>query len=175
LWQLSANGAGTNVEPTTPAGWTVWRNIYSDGTTNGQTIFYRFASSEPASYSATTVAGKWVGVMGAYRGVDPTTPSDATPTTASSDVAASITTVTDGAWVLVHARDLVASGFAGVTYTVSSGTIRAQAVQTSGVSNAIAGYSDQIQATAGSVTPVLDDPANTSAPTRVTSALRPAT
>ncbi len=59
---------------TDPAGWnTVTGNPVSP--TNGRgKVFWRIASSEPASYTITFGSEKWVGMMMAYSGCDATTP-----------------------------------------------------------------------------------------------------
>lgn len=100
---------------TPPSGWTLRVDEQATGGTPGSpptlSIWYRFASGEePASYTwSASVANGLIGALVAYRGVDSSTPfdaSDVAATGASGEVdPGSITTVTDGAFV-------VAVGFA---------------------------------------------------------------
>jgi hypothetical protein len=95
----------------TPSGWVnipAW--TISSGTAARHSFgAYRVASSEPASYNLTTADPAeevWGAVMLAYRGVDSSTQLDATPVGDITQVDTnngdppSITTVTNGAWVV---------------------------------------------------------------------------
>lgn len=94
--------------PTTPTGFTQVGATATVGTgANGASkVCYRFAASEPATYSISqTGGGTIVPFMYALSGVDTTTPFDVNPTWAASTagttaVAPSITTSTPGAVLL---------------------------------------------------------------------------
>lgn len=176
LWQLSSQLV---TQPPTPAGWGVWRAVLSAGTNHGSTIFFRIASSEPASYSPTLTSSKWSSILAVYAGQD-TTASDATPTTvigvAGTINAAAITTVTAGAFVTAGGSGVTTSGVINTAWTDSAGNLRATHTQTAAAATNIhAGWSDQVKATAGSYDPNLTfTPTGGVRAAAITSAIRPA-
>lgn len=178
LWSLSVSGT-TPANPSPPAGWSTWQATFGNGSNIEVTIFYRIASSEPASYTISGLtAARWTGIMSAYRGVDTTTPQDATPVTATGTSAPSITTVTDNAWVVTHGKGLTASGAIGAVWATSTGTIAGTVTQTqAAATNDTQGTGYQTKTPAGAVTPTLTVSGGgaMSGQIRITSALRPST
>ena len=92
---VTTNGETTTISP--PAGWTAIRgDAYSAA--GRQQMWYRVASSEPANYTWTVVAGSSLaGGIISLSGVDTTTPTDGDTGAASNDgltsiIAPSITT-----------------------------------------------------------------------------------
>lgn len=134
--------------PTPPAGWTQMADA-TIGTTRRVTMWYRVVASaagEGASYQWTSItSGRTSGMIARYSGVDNATPIDVTASSNSdTNVAASITTVTNGA--------MLVSAF-GVNRTASSGTCTAPGTMTkqyeaSGSGRDLA-FADETFATAG--------------------------
>lgn len=168
LWAIS----GGTATPATPSGWSPWASHVN---TNKLTIFYRFASSEPASYTASGLtAGSYTAEMSAYRGVDQTTPQDATPTTGTSSVP-SITTVTPNAYAVVHGKCKSATGVTNTNWTSSNGTVAGQTTMTtSGSTNDTSATTYLARPTAGAVTVGLQASGTVTSQIRISSALRPA-
>lgn len=117
IWRISSTSANP---PALLAGWNEITPTVTVGA--GCSLYwYRIASSEPASYTTAVFgsAGRSVGVMSAYSGVDNTTPFDvATPTPVTGTTAfgsLSITPVTPGALVLSMARAQVGTAVLGTT------------------------------------------------------------
>jgi hypothetical protein len=75
LLSIFGNSA-TGPSITDPTGWTLLDGPTQAGSTSGplSKVWYRIASSEPASYNITVSTSRWVGVMTAYSGVDTATP-----------------------------------------------------------------------------------------------------
>jgi hypothetical protein len=170
LWEL----AGVLGTASAPTGWLSWAAVTNAA--SRLSIFYRFASSEPASYTATVPSGRWNGIMSAYRGVDQTTPQDATPTTASSATTPAIVTATNGAYALSHGMAISASGVTNTNWTSSNGSIAGQTTQTQGAAtNDTSAAAYLARPTAGSVTVNLVGSGTLSTQCRISSALRPAT
>jgi hypothetical protein len=168
LWEL----AGVLGTASAPTGWLSWAAVTNAA--SRLSIFYRFASSEPASYTATVPSGRWNGIMSAYRGVDQTTPQDATPTTASSATTPAIVTATNGAYALSHGMAISASGVTNTNWTSSNGSIAGQTTQTQGAAtNDTSAAAYLARPTAGSVNLVGSGTLSTQC--RISSALRPAT
>jgi len=151
-----------NASWTPPSGWTEYVPEMDTGgspvTPPTLTVYYRRASSEPSSYTW-TLSASGRGLMGAmlsYRNVDSLTPFDASYTTATGTSGTpnppSITTVTEGAWV-------VATGFSDndvpVYTALSSGyTVRVNSADDSGSGNgANLGICDLLVAAAGATNP----------------------
>jgi hypothetical protein len=113
LMILFVASSGTANTWTTPAGWTVWKSNF-----NGRAIYYRTASSEPASYTITqsgsatsdgyilTYRFATIDVIGGYGSAG------------SPSVAPSITTTANNAIVFYS---VVSGGQADATYTTPSG------------------------------------------------------
>lgn len=172
LWVASGNVA--TVAPT-PAGW----NVYQTGTGTAQnlSIFYRFASNEPASYTHSTLtSGKWAFTMAGFSGVDATTPLDvAVPAYVAGTTAVAfpaITPVTSGAWILAVAH---VQGATGATFAFTNGNTDALVVvnqPASGInaSNAIA----RRAWTTGAFTPTMTYTGTSTRTLGATGALRPA-
>ena len=169
LWAIS----GGSALPATPSGWSSWAAAVN---TNRLTIFYRFASSEPASYTASGLtAGTYSAIMSAYRGVDQTTPQDATPLTGTSSVP-SITTVTPNAYALSHGKCKSASGVTNTVWTSTNGSVAGTTTTTLGAStNDTSGAMYMPRPTPGAIQ-VNCVPSGTGQTTqcRISSALRPA-
>ena len=139
LMILLVTSAGTANNWTTPAGWTVWSANF-----NGRAIYYRTASSEPASYtitqsgSATSAAyiltynNATIDVMGSYG------------TAANPSVAPSITTTANNATVFYF----VASGGQD-TNTYSTPTNFTPLVSDLGPTRPCSAAFSRVQATAG--------------------------
>jgi hypothetical protein len=109
---IVASGTSANTW-TTPSGWTVWK-----ATANARAIYYRTASSEPASYtitqSSSTTSG---GYILTYRNAAIDAMGNYSPS-ANPTVAPSITTTFNNAYVF----DFIASPSNGsVTYTTPTG------------------------------------------------------
>ena len=88
---------------TSPAGWNIIfaNSVPASSTSSHASIFWRLASSEPASYTITTTSGRATGVMIALTGADTAAPIDvsgsAVDTTAGlTAVAPTVTAVTAG-------------------------------------------------------------------------------
>lgn len=103
IWVLAGN---IITDPAVPAGgWTV---VQSSTTTAIRLVTLRHLvdGSEGGSFAATVASARWVGVMAAYSGVDPSTPIDVTPPTATTGTTlpswpnANQTPVTPGRWIL---------------------------------------------------------------------------
>jgi hypothetical protein len=114
LW-FQLTGFTEAPDPTPPAGWSVipgWASPTdtSDSSFNVETRgWYRFASSEPANYTATHVTCSSQAVMVAYSGVDPSTPFDVSAMIASGNgptaTVPGLTPVTDGAMIVWFNHD----------------------------------------------------------------------
>jgi len=120
LWTLVTN----SINPATAqAGWSTW----STGTTTGlsQTTFWRYASSEPASYTATGLgSGRWGGAMVAYRGVDQTTPQDISFPASNQGTTATtypqVSPITSGAWIVPIGSIVGPSAVVDVTWVAGN-------------------------------------------------------
>jgi hypothetical protein len=137
IWHMIANNATV---ASTPAGW----NVVKTGTTttHNQSIFWRVAASEPASYThAALTSAKWTFSMYAFSGVDNTTPLDiasaSIPAMTAGTTAVTlpaITPVTAGAWIIGTGS---AIGATTATFAFSSsnsdGTVVLNQPATSGV------------------------------------------
>ncbi|MEM9336909.1 MAG: SpvB/TcaC N-terminal domain-containing protein, partial [Patescibacteria group bacterium] len=174
---------------TTPVGWTrqtALDGVESPGQDRTTGIFTRIAASEPSTYSLTHTDGgaeQWSSVIIAYRGVDQSQPLDVTPTGShyqantndSNPPNSAITTVTDGAQVVLISaltHDDITTGLAPTGYTMrvdhSGGPIDHRQIQ----------IADKAVSSAGTETPGdwLNTVNNTVAESNVaTLALRPAT
>ena len=122
LWTLVGNN---NTAAPTPSGWTVWKT--STTTAHNQSTFYRVASSEPASYTATGLAsGRWGAGMLALRGVDQTTPADITfpaqVNGTSTLTYPAATPVTAGAWIVAIGSINGPSGTTNVNWSAGNVT-----------------------------------------------------
>jgi hypothetical protein len=102
FWIVRANASDSNL--TLPSGWT---QVAFDGGQNPTIkLAYKVASGEGTNYTFTTNASRLQGAwIGRFSGVDTGSPSDATPNTnvllsVSSVTVTSITTTTNGAFVL---------------------------------------------------------------------------
>lgn len=156
VWRWS--GAGSATVAATPTGWT----LLQSGTTtvNAMAVWYRIASSEPASYTLGTLGAsmRTTGTMSAYSGVDTVTPWDvATPafvagTTATTSPA--ITPVTAGAWVFGFGDANVASGVTNTTFSSSNLTaIDGQVSSTQGAATNNVGAIGHFVWSSGAFTP----------------------
>lgn len=118
LWRISDT---TTTIPATPAGWTLL--VSGTATATMVVIWWRIAASEPASYTtaAFATAGRRIGIMSAYSGVDTTTPFDvATPALVAGTTAITcpaITPISAGAWVLGVANATVALNVTTTTFS----------------------------------------------------------
>jgi hypothetical protein len=141
----------------TLAGWTQRQS--GVGGASSLQVWYRFASSEPASYTtAARTASRAFGVMAAFSGVDATTPWDVTEAAMVAGTTAfagpAVTPVTAGAWILGIADCLVASGVINTVLSSSNTTIDGQTTSTSGASTNMAGaISHQLWSGSGALTP----------------------
>lgn len=128
IWTLVANNV--TVAPT-PSGWSVWQTNSTTGL--NQSSFYRIASSEPSSYTASGLtSARWGAAMIALRGVDTTTPQDVSFPAAINGTTAfswpAITPATSGAWVLaISAMQLSGTGITDVTWTGGNVTVDSDA------------------------------------------------
>ncbi|MBI2967953.1 MAG: T9SS type A sorting domain-containing protein [Bacteroidetes bacterium] len=101
-----AQGYPTSSGATPPAGWTLIRyDGLNDGSTIGSWLYYKVAgASEPSTYDFSVSTGlNLVGVIMAYRGIDPASPIQASGganTSGTSHSTPSINTTTDSAVVL---------------------------------------------------------------------------
>lgn len=155
VWRYSETG--TNI-PTTPAGWTLATS--GSTTSTSVTIWYRVASSEPASYTTGTLvtSGRHIGIMSAYSGVDNTTPFDvATPALVAGTTATTcpaITPVTVGAWVLGIGNANVGTGVINTTFSSGNLTaVDAQVTSTNGAQTNNVGATGHFAWTSGAFTP----------------------
>jgi hypothetical protein len=123
--------AGTNSTVNTPAGWTpMTGSPWDNGGAAGLAIFYRIASSEPASYTITlTAAAKVTAAMLSYSGVSASAPFDGNA--AESNTSANNTATPTTPSISVTASDVAVSVISTINTdamsTVSPGTIRADA------------------------------------------------
>ena len=109
---LVLNGGNSTVY-TTPAGWTLWF-----ATTNVTAVFYKTASSEPASYTVTgSTATTAIGFMLAYRNAAINVMGALSATTANPIVAPAITTTATNTVVIAFIRN----GGVSETFTTPSG------------------------------------------------------
>jgi hypothetical protein len=122
-------------------------------------VWYRFASSEPASYTtAVRTASRAFGVMAAFSGVDATTPWDVTEAAMVAGTTAfagpAVTPVTAGAWILGIADALVGAGVINTVLSSSNTAIDVQKTSTSGAStNMVGAISHQAWSGSGALTP----------------------
>lgn len=162
--------------------WTPLGESYSnDSNDTNLAVFRKVMGSTPdTSVQINSVTQVWVAITVAFRGVDTTTPEDATTvftqgTNTGQVNSASITTVTNNAWVLSAGASTSAT--AGLTITEPTGYTNKVAVSHTTVRFS-ACFASKLIATAGP-----EDPANftnsssglTDSYTAVTIALRPST
>ncbi len=162
--------------PSTPSGFTQIGSTATAGTgANGVSkICYRFATSEPASYTiSSTGGGTIVPFMFSLNGVDTTTPFDVTPTWALSTATSSITTTVAGAALLTcHA---VLSSTAPSGWTTPSGMTTGVAGRSGNYENAA--VFSQVLSAAGSTGGRTSTPSGASisgSPQSMALAVRPA-
>jgi hypothetical protein len=100
-------------DPTAPAGWTQIGSTI-DGTAGGFNLeardYIKVASGESGNYTWTHSTASSQGWIGVFRGVDTTTPQDATATAntafdTTTTTATGLTTATDGAWLIFIGHD----------------------------------------------------------------------
>ena len=120
IWTLVGNNV--TVAPT-PSGWNVWQANTTTGL--NQSTFYRVASSEPSSYTATGLtSARWGSAMLALRGVDTTTPIDVTFPTRNAGTTAltypAITPATAGAWVVAIGAVLASAQGTDIAWTAGN-------------------------------------------------------
>ena len=135
LWSMG--GAASSIAlPSPPAGWALWNaNLSAVGAT-GAVFWYRVACSEPSSYTVSGLtSGRYATFMSAYRGVDQTTPKDATNTTATNGAnfatPPAITPVTVGAWpVMLEAAQITSAAAAPVGGSTNATALVGQATST---------------------------------------------
>lgn len=174
LWRYSATN---NTREAVPAGWVV--ELEQTTTAAVMSVWSRIATSEPASYSTGPVTtGRHIGIMAAYRGVDPDNPLDvdsplmiAGTTTITCPA---ITPVSVGAWVLGFAAANVAAGVVDTVWASTNLTIAGQTTTTSGPSNNSTGAIGHTTWTSGAVTPAWSASNATLRTLGTTAALRPA-
>jgi hypothetical protein len=138
------------------AGWTERQNGVS-GASSLQ-VWYRFASSEPASYTtAARTASRAFGIMAAFSGVDATTPWDVTEAAMVAGTTAfagpAVTPVTAGALVLGIADTLVGAGVINTVLSSSNTIPDAQVTSTNGASTNMVGGISHYPWRSGAVTP----------------------
>jgi hypothetical protein len=127
IW--SFGGPSATVPVGVPTGW-LTLNV-SSTTALYVANYYRFASSEPASYSSdnTLVSTRHAGVMQAIRGVDMANPFDAAPANGragtTTTTTAAITPTSFGAWVLGLLGQTFASGVTPGTLSSTNLTLDA--------------------------------------------------
>lgn len=108
---LAMSSQASDVDCTETGGtWTQLFDLYQDGSANDTNFagFYKVMGASPdttVTLKGRTSNGGILGLVAVFRGVDTTTPLDAAVTTAGAADAGdpdapSITTVTDGAWVI---------------------------------------------------------------------------
>lgn len=154
IWRHSNT---TTTVTATPAGWTLL--VSSTATATMQVIWWRIAASEPASYTTGALtAGRAIGIMSAFSGVDTTTPFDvATPAMVAGTTAttsAAITPITTGAWVLGFGDANVASGVINTTFSSGNLTaIDAQKTSTQAAATNNVGATGHFVWTSGAFTP----------------------
>jgi hypothetical protein len=129
-----ATGATTDIDVTETGGtWTELADLYGNDTTDVNMAVYRKVMGVTPDTSVTMDASAGtnihVGIVVVLRGVDTTTPEDATTTTLTAiDTGTpnnpSITTVTAGAWVLAFAAS--SEGDATVNAPLHYGDLRSQ-------------------------------------------------
>jgi hypothetical protein len=180
LLLVTITGAAASIaDIATPSGWSVWAANTSTGTAFKSVTFYRFASSEPATYTFNGfTTGKYATILRAYSYVDPTSPQDVTLTTSTSTTGtpspAAITPATPGAWVEVTNSCLSASGVTTTTWTSSNMTKSAEATSTVAAATNVAEATAYQLWTSGAFTPDLTQATSTAARgVSFTSALRP--
>lgn len=143
-------------DPTGPTGWTK-RSSLALGTSGNLSVWDKRADS--TDVAASTFTWNWTGggtgAVGieAYRGVDLTTPRDATPvmgtaTTGATATAPTMTTVTDGAMVLRIYGEEAGSG-SGSFSQPTGYTEEYDVTSAAGSSTSATAMSDALQATAG--------------------------
>jgi hypothetical protein len=105
--------SGEAPDPTAPAGWTQIGSTI-DGGAGGFNLeardYIKVASGESGDYTWTHSTASSQGWIGVFRGVDTTTPQDATATVNSAfdtatTTATGLTTATDGAWLVFIGQD----------------------------------------------------------------------
>ncbi|MER8030725.1 hypothetical protein ABTZ78_17400 [Streptomyces bauhiniae] len=149
--------ATTGSTVSTPSGWTIVPS-FPVTNSNGTTLlaFYRVASaSEPASYTFTGSAQKWCIAICTYRGVDNTSPINASAAAAdttnrAAHTSPSVTTTAANCWVLAAYCDRGTS--TASTWSTPSGlTSRSGNVVTTGTSdNSLATFDTNAGQAAGS-------------------------
>lgn len=155
IWRVSGILATV---PGTPAGW----NLATSGTGTSQCIvvFWRIASSEPASYNLTVGGARWTGTMTAYTGVDPGTPfavvtGGGSSTGTSSISFNAVTTTTPNVLLIpVVGVNISTSGVTNGTLSSSNTTIDAQISSAAGANtNNVGAMSESLKVAAGAFTP----------------------
>lgn len=172
IWIISGAISST---PTTPTGWNVMETQAGSGLSTH--VYWRAASSEPASYNATVASGRWTGLMLAFSGVDTTTPEDVASSVSvgtSATAFNAITPTTAGAWVFAVATGAVGAGVTTGTHTSSNldaidGT---STVKTSGSVNAVITAGHEVWSS-GAFTPVMTMNTATTRSNGISIALRP--
>jgi hypothetical protein len=154
LWRISDT---TTTVPATPSGWTLL--ISGTATATMVVIWWRIAASEPASYTtaAFATAGRRIGIMSCYSGVDNTTPFDVTtPAMVAGTTAVAcpaITPTTSGAWVLGIANATVALNVTTTTFSSANTTIDTQKTTTSTTATNDVGAHSHFAWSSGAFTP----------------------
>lgn len=175
IWRHSNTTATVTA---TPAGWTLLTSLTATATS--MVIWWRIAASEPASYSTGALtAGRSIGIMSAFSGVDNATPFDvATPTPVAGTTAVTcpaITPVTAGAWVLGFGDVNVASGVINTTFSSSNLTaIDAQVTSTQAAATNNVGATGHFAWSSGAFTPAYTTSNASVRSIGATAALRPA-
>lgn len=183
LWGLSQS-ANNAAAITVPTGWSVWQAQQVVGTAGSNqvalVVWYRFASSEPASYTSSGMASaRYASTMTAWRGVDSITPQDVTPLTSSSTTTnptpRSITPVTAGAVVVAQEAVGTASGVTTTTYSSTNLSDVTSVSSTGGATVNVAQGTGWAAWSSGAFAPNLVPTGSLTRGVEITSALRPAT
>ena len=170
-------GCANAAIPATPSGWSVWRTATTTGLS--LSVFYRTASSEPASYTLSGLtSARYAVLMDAKRGVDLASPADVAVSAAVAGTTAvgfnAITPVTAGAWVEGFAAVTYGGGVATGTISSSNLTLDEEAVTAGGTGANARAAMGRAAWTSGAFTPAMTTSATTTRTIGVSSALRPA-
>ena len=148
------------------------------GTSQNLSIFYRFASNEPASYTHSTLtSGRWVMSMAGFSGVNSTPLDVAVPAAVAGTTALTfpaITPVTAGAWTLAIGH---VQGATGAVFVFSAGNNDALVV-TNAPNTAAINPSHAVARrawTSGAFTPTMTYTGTSTRTLGSTGALRPST
>lgn len=157
-------GSTSSTLVSTPSGWTLLEpNLAMGAGGPAAMAFYRVADASDTAQTVLTVttpSAKYEAHMIALRGVaaalkDVASPTGGQSATTTMAVPPSVTTVTDGAWVLLFASALSGAGVTNSSWSSTNMTIRAQGTATHTTANPTGAVATFEVTPAGTFTPAI--------------------